>query len=704
MVWVPTVHGGRIVSTSVIGKVVDVDNPTNGFSGLPVVVRDTSAIVASQLGATTTGSDGSFTITIAADSFSGTELGPRQLEVSVRTALVGRLLYLQTYPDSDSDTTTVDTISLKPADVTGWAVTLPGTSNALAVWEGTALQALADDKTAWSAVNTAMKNATNAISVMQLSLDMPRSYQTNAADESPEVVLDFPDSFDGTTSPTTANDLTTFPRPERTMLTAAQGGRVVKVLISSTGNTFINFIVTVVRVWNHLFHGAPYPDAGEVQKYFTEAGTTAKALTFTTTGLSVVHAKAVLVDAVDASADSSNAFLLGSPFEQSYWDTGHHQVYEARRGSCSGEPVPVHDVSIGIRGPLVKDLQDQFVAHWSKADDGSDPAVALTNPPAAITTTTKKEGEFVAAAQLVRTVNVDTLPTVPNGELGVLEAYLRAIENATDYIYFENQYFTNETIGKALVAALNKQPNLQLILMVNVVPDMPFYPRWQTELFARIRKDAPSASTRFGVFTAWSHEAASTDHKRKDNKDDNPLLMPNYLHTKTAIVDGKWATIGSSNLDGASLDEFQILRPLIGVNRNDELNCVVYDGVDNHDSSGFADALRVALWSEHLGIPTSDSRLTAPASPPSNWLTLWNTQAAAKLAVLVNSPTTIDPNDANGRVLAFPSTAPGDYAKFIAAAGINAKDANGKVTNPVCLLEQTTAFNFHTGKWADASS
>jgi len=687
----------------VTGKVVDVDNPANGFSGLPVVVRDTSAIVTRQLGTTTTGSDGSFTVTIAADSFSGTELGPRQLEVSIRTAVVGRLLYLQTYPDSDSDTTTIDTVSLKQVDVTGWAVTLPGTSDALPVWEGTALQAFVDDKTAWSAVNIAMKNAKNAISVMQLALDMPRSYQADAKQESPEVVLDFPDSFDGTTSPTTAIDPIAFPRPERTVVTAAQGGRAVKVLISSTtGYAFINFIVTVVHVWNHLFHGTPYPDAGEVQNYFTKAGTTAKALTFTTTGISVVHAKAVLVDAVDASAAVSNAFLLGSPFEQSYWDTGNHHVYEARRGSCSGEPVPVHDVSIGIRGPLVKDLQDQFVAHWSKADDGSNPAVALTNPPAAITTA--KQGEYVAAAQLVRTVNVDTLPTVPNGEVGLLEAYLRAIENATDYIYFENQYFTNETIGRALVAALNKQTNLQVILMVNVVPDLPFYPHWQTELFARIRKDAPSAATRFGVFTAWSHEAASAIHKRKDNKDNNPLLMPNYLHTKTAIVDGKWATIGSGNLDGASLDEFQIMRPFIGVNRNDELNCVVYDGVDGHDSRGFVDALRLALWSEHLGILTTDSRLAKPATPPSNWLTLWNTQAAAKLQVLKNSPTAVDPNNANGRVLAFPPTAPGNYAKFIAATDINAKDPSGKIAHPVCLLEKTTAFNFHDGTWADARS
>jgi len=131
---------------------------------------------------------------------------------------------------------------------------------------------------------------------------------------------------------------------------------------------------------------------------------------------------------------------------------------------------------------------------------------------------------------------------------------------------------------------------------------------------------------------------------------------------------------------------------------------VAYDGVDGHASSGFADALRVAVWSEHLGIPTTDSRLAKPTTPPSNWLTLWNTQAAAKLHVLINSPTTIDPNNANGRVLAFPPTAPGDYAKFLAAAGINAKDSSGKIANPVCLLEQTTAFNFHDGKWADANS
>ena len=115
--------------------------------------------------------------------------------------------------------------------------------------------------------------------------------------------------------------------------------------------------------------------------------------------------------------------------------------------------------------------------------------------------------EFLASAQLVRTVNVQTLPGLDAGELGVLEAYLRAIENATDYIYFENQYFTDERIGQALVAALNDaaRPNLQVILMVNVVPDMPVYPYWQTDLFARIRRDAPRRRSVRGVHGLVAH-------------------------------------------------------------------------------------------------------------------------------------------------------------------------------------------------------
>ena len=37
-------------------------------------------------------------------------------------------------------------------------------------------------------------------------------------------------------------------------------------------------------------------------------------------------------------------------------------------------------------------------------------------------------------------------------------------------------------------------------------------------------------------------------------------------------------------------------------------------------------------------------------------------------------------------------------------AAVITKDASGKIAHPLCLIEHTTAFNFHKGTWADASS
>ncbi len=678
------------MSTSVGGSVVDENGV--GIPGLLVVVRDTSALFAPVLGSATVAGDGAFAVPITADALTDVP-GTRQLEVSVQTGTVRRAVFTHVYPDSTGPTTDVGSISLNQRDVQGWAVSLPGTTNALPVRAGNAVRALVDDEFAWGHVAAAMKDATKSISVMQLTLDMPPFYNSVANAEHPETVLAFPATFTTDPPPQKAIDPLTCPRPERLMISAAQDGLDTKVLISSLGNRLLNSLASIAAE----FHDNPKGTGTAVEDYFTAASSTARALTFVTQGSSVVHAKVVLVDAVADSVDQSEAMLLGSPFEQSYWDTNGHEVFEARRGGCPGEPVAVHDVSIAVRGPVVADLQEQVRVHWNIAD-GTASMVPLDPAPTEIATAAD-EKEFLASVQLVRTVNVHTLPGLDDGELGILEAYLRAIENATDYIYFENQYFTNERIGQALVAALNDatRPDLQLILMVNVIPDMPFYPTWQTNLIARIRRYAPTAVDRIGVFTAWSH--AIPPNVRKHTK---PVLMPNYLHTKTAVIDGKWATIGSANLDGASLDEFQIARPLIGVNRNDELNCVVFNGVDGCPATGFVDSLRLSLWSEHLGIPVDDDRLQSTTlSSGTGWLKIWTDQAAAKLQALISNPTVADKT--NGRVLAYPATAKSGavlllprqhaYPNFLQSAGVD--------LTKVDVVEHTTKYDFFTGEWAD---
>lgn len=694
------------MSTSVTGRVID--DSGNGIGGLVVVVRDESALISSDLGnSQTADGTGAYTVPIEADVFP--ELGPRKFGLYVRTGVyrilpsgkkvpAGRVLKVSTPSDVTGDVLTIPDIKLRQVDVKGWPVSLPGTTNPPTVRNGNALRALPDDLAAWQHVATSVRGAQQSVSVMQLTLDMPRGYQADATQEYPEVVLAFPGSFDGNTPPTTAVDPVAFPRPERLLLDAANVGQQARVLIPAVGNWLAS-----AGFWlKQNLSAGPKGDADAVGKYFTAAGSSAKALAFTTHGFSVIHAKAVLIDAISTGTGQTEGILLGSPFEQSYWDTPNHAVYEAQRGSCSGEHQPVHDVSIGVRGPLVADMQQQFVLHWNKYCSAADTVVPLDPAPAEITAA--GDGEYLATAQLARTVNIDTLTGLDQGEEGILEAYLRAIEQATDYIYIENQYFTHQAIGDALIAALTDpgRPNLQVILMLNVVPDIPFYPAWQTNLFGRIGREAGAASSRFGVFTAWSQTGPSPAHHQA-----KPVIMPNYLHTKTAVIDGKWATIGSANLDGASLDQFQILQPLLGVNRNDELNVLVFnDTAAGFTQTPFVDALRVALWSEHLGIPADDERLSAATLSGSHgWLQLWNDCATAKLQSLIDDPS----NPGSGQVLAYPAGAwsgflaslpfTNNYKNFLNSAKIGDQ---GIDFSKVTLVKKTTAFSFHDGKWADA--
>src|SRR6266498_2969876 len=109
---------------------------------------------------------------------------------------------------------------------------------------------------------------------------------------------------------------------------------------------------------------------------------------------------------------------------------------------------------------------------------------------------------------------------------------------------------------------------------------MPHYRHWQRSLIKKINSSIPKPAEQFAAFTPWSHATKDESHGHP-----KPRLRPNYLHTKTALIDNNWATVGSANLDGASLDFFQagifwrlpnaILQG--GEMRNTETNCVVFE-------------------------------------------------------------------------------------------------------------------------------
>jgi phosphatidylserine/phosphatidylglycerophosphate/cardiolipin synthase-like enzyme len=235
-----------------------------------------------------------------------------------------------------------------------------------------------------------------------------------------------------------------------------------------------------------------------------------------------------------------------------------------------------------------------------------------------------KTGEFRCAVQIVRTFDKQFAPAA-NGEKGVLEAYLRGIHFAERFIYIENQYFNNDTITQALIDAMVAKPALEVLLLLNAGPDMPLYISWQQKAIQKMIDalgGAAAATPRLGVFSLWTHEPALTPQSHAS-------LVDNYLHTKSALIDNRWATVGSANLDGVSLDYLQYFPSLLdGDVRNTETNVVVFD--ETAPSVPAVDALRRRLWSEHLGMVEAD----LADAPGKKWLPIWRQQADAKKAAL----------------------------------------------------------------------
>ncbi|MGC9517672.1 MAG: phospholipase D-like domain-containing protein [Methanomicrobiales archaeon] len=324
---------------------------------------------------------------------------------------------------------------------------------------------------------------------------------------------------------------------------------------------------------------------------------------FTAQGPHVMHAKILLVD-------GKEAFIIGSPFTQSYWDTIKHYIYDHRRGSK--EKKPVHDVSIHIKGGSVPFIEEYFIELWNYLSREEYDGLDILKP---------KKYSYAAGnhpIQLVRSITPGTL--IKNGEKGILEMYRRAISNAREFIYMENQYFTNRYIVKALKAALDSNEDLQVILVLNGNPDIPTYRIWQHRRLKKLGLDLNGPildHPQIGVYNLWGIAADNGKYG----------LQPFYIHSKVSMADDRWATIGTANLDGSSLsgaEEFkQVTNP--EMNLNMEINALILDSDD--PANGNIKNFREELWGEHLG-------LTNTKKPEGGWLELWKDIAFKNVELL----------------------------------------------------------------------
>lgn len=256
-------------------------------------------------------------------------------------------------------------------------------------------------------------------------------------------------------------------------------------------------------------------------------------------GIEVLHGRTVVVD-------GDKAFVLGSSLDQNYFSSPH-LIRDARhRGSL------IHDVGALVTGPAVAPIDETFATVWNQA-----------GPAPQVTPQTRSSGTGKIAMQVLRTMPGNSrFPSpfpgaqpIQHGETSVLEAYQRAIARAEDFIYIEDQYFTNSAIVDALIIRMKQVPTLQLILVLNLnQDDFPGYTRKQIKNIKLIRKKIPNPDTRFKVFTLWTTQISTEPERVK-----KPFEIMNIsVHSKVAIIDDKWATIGTANLDGSGLNAIEI--------------------------------------------------------------------------------------------------------------------------------------------------
>jgi phosphatidylserine/phosphatidylglycerophosphate/cardiolipin synthase-like enzyme len=235
-----------------------------------------------------------------------------------------------------------------------------------------------------------------------------------------------------------------------------------------------------------------------------------------------------------------------------------------------------------VRGPAVADVAGHFALRWREVT-----SEALGEP-------AEPEEAGTHRVQVVRTVPERVYESLPRGDFRILEVYLRAIRSAERFIYLESQFLWSPELVAELAAKLRRPPSPEFRIVV-VLPARPNNGGDDTRGQLAVLVDADGGRRQFLACSLYQIGAQPAQEV--------------YVHAKIAIVDDRWLTLGSANLNEHSLFN------------DTEMNLVVAD-------AALATSLRNRLWSEHLECDPHD--LAAPVHELVD--ERWRPRAEAQLA------------------------------------------------------------------------
>jgi phosphatidylserine/phosphatidylglycerophosphate/cardiolipin synthase-like enzyme len=259
------------------------------------------------------------------------------------------------------------------------------------------------------------------------------------------------------------------------------------------------------------------------------------------------HEKLVIVDGEVAFVGGIDLTSLGGD----RFDSGEHPA----RGHIGW-----HDVSSRLEGPAVADVAGHFAARWREVTGET---IAVAAPPAPV-------GHH--EVQVIRTVPEKIYDRIPRGDFRILESYQRALRSARSLIYLENQFLWAPQVVEILQGKLRDPPSDDFRLVI-LLPAKPNNGADDTRGQLAQLAEADAGAGRFLAATLQSRTGR--------------LAGPLYVHAKVGIVDDRWLTVGSANLNEHSLFN------------DTEMNVVT-------DDPALALQTRLRLWGEHLERPADE--------------------------------------------------------------------------------------------------
>ncbi|MGV9304115.1 phospholipase [Nonomuraea sp. NPDC003727] len=292
----------------------------------------------------------------------------------------------------------------------------------------------------------------------------------------------------------------------------------------------------------------------------------------------------------DGDPDRDVAFVGGIDLCHSRRDDARHlgDPQAASMPATYGPRPPWHDAQVAISGPAVAEVEKVFRERWE------DPAPETRQPLRRLRDRLDRMADVpplpepappplpagTHAVQLLRTCPYlrRRYPFAPEGERSVARAYRKVLGRARTLVYLEDQYLWSTEVIEPFARALEREPELRMIIVVPRHPDQDGWLAGPASLIGRadaLTRLMRAGPGRIAIYDLENHAGA-----------------PVYVHAKVCVVDDVWASVGSDNVN------------LRSWTFDSELSCAVIDEQpDPRPPAGarrFARDLRLTLAAEHL--------------------------------------------------------------------------------------------------------